>query len=184
MRVVKKCSSILLTLLLAIAALSVGAQTSDHNQRSLTQADIFEKIKLLKGSYLEDEVPEDAARVTYEHWSRDSAVMEAWEMPTKREFTIFHMDNEKLVATHYCGGNIQVTLDLVWPAQNDTYEFRARYVSNHASSDAPYNSGFSYKFQDDGDIWRNEYWITAGETSESALTLVKQPELASGRDGN
>lgn len=164
-----------LSLLATLGLLFTSPLSATESQdAALTQAAVFEKIKKLEGYYLEDEVPENAAKVTYELWSRDTAVMEIWQMPTKREFTVFHMDGDKLVATHYCGNRIQVTMDLVWPAQNDTYEFKARYVSNHAGPDAPYNSGFSYRFLEDGNIWRNEAWTTAGKTNEGALTLVKQ----------
>jgi len=146
----------------------------------ITQRDIFERFQQLSGSYVENPAAgqeDNVAEVEYALWSRDSAVVESWTMPTKREMTVFHMDNEQLVATHYCGAGIQVTMHLEWPMQDDELIFKARYVSNHSNPDAAFNSGFGYRFMPNGDIVRSEVWTTAGEDSHSSITLERQVDL-------
>ena len=161
-------------------ATAAPAQASNTATAPESQAEVFEQFKALEGRYLEDAEPESQAKVEYQLWSRDTAVMEIWNMPTKREFTVFHMDGDKLVATHYCGNRIQVTMDMVWPAEDGEYKFKARYVSNHASPDAPYNSGFSYRFHANGNVWRNEQWTTAGKMVEGDQMLIRQADSSGG----
>lgn len=157
---------------ISAALFGLTLASAAHGQAPESQQEVFDQLSALEGAYEEQGAePEATAKVDYQQWSRGSAIVETWQMPTKREFTVFHMDNDKLVATHYCGAKIQITMDLVWPIEDDVIAFKPRYLSNLSSPDAAYNSGFGYKINEDGTIWRNEFWTVEGKESESSLTL-------------
>ncbi|MBX2846845.1 MAG: hypothetical protein KTR16_00880 [Acidiferrobacterales bacterium] len=157
---------LLITFLIANPAIAKGQ----------SQAELFEQLKSFIGTYNVKSEGSDSL-VFYKLIARGSVLMETWYANTdNEEITLFHMDNDKLVATHYCGIGTQVTMGL--EASNNkgalNFDFRFKSATNLASINARHNSGFTYTFSDSQEVVREEIWKNGDETSSSFLTLIKK----------
>ena len=170
----------LLAMLLFSRTVSTPLTTQHSTADAASVSDIdakqaFARFRQLVGHFRTVEEPEDAARVVYELWSRDTALMEQWHMADgTKEFTVFSMDGDDFIATHFCAIGVQSTMQLQMPVTNGRYEFKIVAARNLPNPGAMHNSGFSYTFHDDGSITRREYWTKKGEISESLLEIVRE----------
>ncbi|MFK8015988.1 MAG: hypothetical protein AB8G17_11180 [Gammaproteobacteria bacterium] len=160
-----------------VATSAVAGQPETTPVTNIEHSAVFDKMKALVGEYQEVADADESARVSYQLISNGSALTETWNMASgKKELTVFHMDQDELVATHYCAANIQSTMALSSLSEDGVYNFRLRSISNLPSAESPHNSGFGYRFSDDKEIFRNEIWSRAGEESVSDLMLARLPE--------
>lgn len=158
------------------ATLPPVAHAGDTNTPT-SQAEHFETLKSLIGTYRETGEPEKAYTVDYSLISRDSAITEMWNsLKGRQELSVFHMNNGVLTATHYCASGAQSTLKLIDTGEDGVLTFKLRSISNLTADDKPHVSGFSYSFKDNTRIERSETWSKAGEESHSATTLVRLQE--------
>ena len=149
-----------------LAQTEIGARKVQDQNHDAQWA--FDKLRALAGVYRTAEEPTKAARIEYELWSKDSAVVEKWLMASgSREFTVFYMDGEELLATHYCAIGVQSTMRLKTPVENQTCEFDVIATTNLTSQASAHNSGFDYRFNVDGSIDRREVWTKNGKQTES-----------------
>ena len=82
----------------------------DENGESLTPTQQFELIRSWEGRW---QVAESAAlQIVFESTGRGSAMVERWETAAgPHSLTIYHMDGDAVVATHYCPQGNQPRLE-------------------------------------------------------------------------
>jgi hypothetical protein len=94
------------TLLLAAILTAVVTFAESESQTTITPKAAFEKLKGLAGEWHGTEGEKDKghpAAVTYRTTSGGSAVMETLFPGSDHEMvTLYHLDGDKLVLTHYC----------------------------------------------------------------------------------
>lgn len=147
-------------------------QSSVFAVENTNASDVFEDFKKLVGTYTKKKGA-DGGRIYYRLIANNSALLEEWKSASGREeLTIFHMNNDDLMATHYCAANIQSTMKLVWPPQGRKLEFKLHSVSNLKTPESPHNSGFAYEFTEDGKIYRDEYWMKNSVQEHSSQVLI------------
>lgn len=135
----------------------------------------FHKMKSLVGTYDEVDKNGEGARIDYKLISRDSALVENWTFANgKSEMTVFHMDNGKLIATHYCASGIQSTMTLENDSTPEAYNFTLRSATNFPDKSKAHNSGFGYNLSDLSSIDRTEIWTKDGEESLSEITMKRR----------
>ena len=85
----------LVGLVFAIASLpAIGAEP--------TASAVFESLKTLAGDWHSTDSA-NATRVNYKVIANGSTLVESWTMsPTRQSMTVYTMDGERLLATHYC----------------------------------------------------------------------------------
>lgn len=68
----------------------------------LSARGVFEQLKSLAGQWRSAD-PARPTRVTIEAIANGSSLVETWTMsPTRRSMTVYTMDGDRLLATHYC----------------------------------------------------------------------------------
>lgn len=128
----------------------------------------FEKIKSLTGEWTGKMSGGMAATSTFRVTAGGSAVMQMLGEGTDMEMpTIFHMDGDRLMATHYCAAKNQPRMVLV-PAGGDgnTLKFDFLDVTNLRSPEDGHMRRVTFTFIDQ-DHFRQE-WTSREKGKESA----------------
>lgn len=153
--------NILKTTVLAMALLPAASMASpDTTPRILTPSEQFESIRSWEGRW---EVAETTAlRIVFEATARGSAMVERWETSAGlHSMTIYHMDGEELIATHYCPQGNQPRLESREAASGEV-RFAFRDVTD----------------LDAGEAHAHALWFTPG-----ADGTLQRSEVYRGEDG-
>jgi hypothetical protein len=104
-------SNILETAVLAMALLPAASMASpDTTPRLLTPSEKFESIRSWEGRWQVAETT--ALHIVFEATARGSAIVERRETSAGlHSMTIYHMDGEAVIATHYCPQGNQPRLE-------------------------------------------------------------------------
>ena len=136
-----------------------------------TSAMRFETITALAGEW---QVQEHASlRIVFEPTAGGSVIIERWMAGERmHSLTIYHIDGERLIATHYCPQGNQPRL-----ASTDSDNSKIRFSFLDATGLDPnesYQHDLSLERNADGTVSRAEtYWGPDGAGEESTLTLVR-----------
>ncbi len=132
----KKVTSVLLVIgLTLLAGSAVAGEPVEDSQA-------FEKLKTLAGTW-DVKTPGGEETITYRVASAGSVVIEELFPGTDHEMmTVYHMDGDELVATHYCaaGNQPRFKLDLA-TSTGDTLAFGFNGGSNMKPSDGHIHQG-------------------------------------------
>lgn len=90
----------------------------------------FDALKPLVGTWRPADKPDTPMRVSFELIANDSVLVEHWRSPTHRSMTVYHLDGETLLATHYCPQGNQPRLALLRTETDGTLRFVFRDGSN------------------------------------------------------
>src|SRR5262245_40955500 len=92
------------TLVLALAALTAGAARPAIAQSIPLRPDqAFQSLKALVGDWQGRTAEGRTFLVSYRLIANDTVLVESWTMsPTRTSMTVYHMDGDALIATHYC----------------------------------------------------------------------------------
>ena len=72
----------------------------------------LERLSTLEGSWKVAD-SDEPFRITIEKTANDSVLLETWFVgENKHSLTVYHMDNERLIATHYCPQGNQPRLEM------------------------------------------------------------------------
>jgi hypothetical protein len=98
--------------------------------------------------------------------------MENWQFRGTDALTLYHLDNETLMATHYCPLCNQPRLDLT---EVRGRHFRFSYVSatNLVSRDKEHQHAFEIKLIDKQNFWRSESYLEGGTQTSEAITYTR-----------
>ncbi len=137
-------------------------------------AQALEKIKSLEGSWQTATTEGAAVKITFRKVAGGSAVME--EMSYGNMVTVYHLDGDKLVMTHYCAGNNQPHMGSKGlSSDGNSIDFDLQGVGNLADPKGMHMSDLVIRFVDADTI--TERWThSAGgrnEPMEFKITRVK-----------
>lgn len=151
-------------------ALAGNAPVMAEEVRS-TSSGQFETIAALTGEW---QVAEHASlRIVFEPTAGGSVIIERWMRGERmHSLTIYHIDGERLIATHYCPQGNQPRLAA---AASDNGEIRFTFLdATGLDPNESYQHDLSLERNADGTVSRAEtYWGPDGAGEESTLTLVR-----------
>ena len=131
----------------------------------------FETIAALTGEW---QVQEHATlRIVFEPTAGGSVIIERWMRGERmHSLTIYHLDGERLIATHYCPQGNQPRLAAT---ASDNGEIRFTFLdATGLDPDESYQHDLSLERNADGTVSRAEtYWGPNGAREESTLTLMR-----------
>lgn len=164
-----------------------GQQVQDHERA-------FERLKGLEGEYVVGNPARPSATVVFRGIARGTALQEEWSWPGgARELTVFFMDNGTLRATHYCHSGVQSTMTLQEVTLQEvalqetlsggSLVFGITSATNLPSPAAAHNTAFSYAFDSNASVRRNEQWTQDGRVTSSNVELVRRPQRVDGETG-
>ncbi len=136
-----------------------------------TSAMRFETITALTGEW---QVQEHASlRIVFEPTAAGSVIMEKWMRGERmHSLTIYHLDDERLIATHYCPQGNQPRLAAT---ASDNGKIRFSFLdATGLDPNESYQHDLSLERNADGTVSRAEtYWGPDGAGEETTLTLVR-----------
>jgi hypothetical protein len=138
----------------------------------MTHFSYFNTLVSLTGHWTGKAQDGQMLRVAYSLHANNSVLMEHWQLRNTDALTLYHLDNDKLMATHYCPLCNQPRLDLV-DVQDAMLRFACVSVTNLRSSFEEHQHAFEIKLIDQAHFWRSESYIAAGALTTQALTYVR-----------
>jgi hypothetical protein len=116
---------------------------ANANQPSL---DALERLSTLEGSWQVAD-SDGSLKITFEKTANDSVLLETWFVgENKHSLTAYHMDNERLIATHYCPQGNQPRLEMQPQLDSDQISFKQFDATNmkEATQSHQHTLGFDF----------------------------------------
>lgn len=165
-----------LALLLALAALPAPPAAAGDGSDA---AGAFAALKGLEGTWQSTSASGEQGSLEYEVVAGGSAVVETFVSPQHGEenamVTVYHLDGDDLVLTHYCMAGNQPTMRAA-AIDGDEVRFELDHVSNLASPGAGHMARAVFRFQ--GPDRYTSAW-TFRQGGEDAYTEVFEVERLS-----
>ena len=145
---------------------------------NLSKAEMcFKRLQSLTGSWKisDPQTPSKAAfRISYKLISRDSALVETFGDPDGPVTeTVYHLDGENLMATHYCAQGNQPRLRLQGESTDTALHFSFLDITNLKHAEDSHLIDLRFSWRTDGKIEREETYIEAGKKDVSTLLFER-----------
>ena len=138
-------------------------------------ADQFEKIKSLAGEWQGTRAMDGkTVNATYELVSNGSTVMETL-MPADEPnmVTMYHLNGDKLMMTHYCAVNNQPRMESV-SSEGGMVKFALKDITNLAKEEDGHMVGMSIAFKDDDHITHTWTFKQEGKEMPGDIVLERK----------
>ena len=138
--------------------------------------DAFDKMKSLVGVWHKVGVEEPKLTVSFELIANSSVLVETWSYKgEKHSFTLYHLDNESLLATHYCPQGNQPRLKLAKNSTSNNLRFNFFDATNliNLSDSHQHSLGFQLS-KNLTKILRKESYLSDSGENFSELLLVRK----------
>jgi hypothetical protein len=136
----------------------------------------FEKLKSLAGEWEGKASTGETARVSYQIVSGGSAVMETiHEKNGPGMITVYHLDGEAIMVTHYCSVGNQPRMRAV-PPQGEVKSLKFSFVdvTNLAKPSAGHMKSLTLTFQDADHIKQEWTYSDGGKDATEVFTLERK----------
>lgn len=156
---------------LAVALFGTGAQAEHAQHAAPTPHAAFAKLKALAGTWDANVMTPDGQKtaITFKVSANGTVVQETLFAGTPHEMiTMYTVDGDSVVATHFCAGDNQPTLRLNADESNEN-QLVFDFVGVRGRNTKTYINGVTMKFGADGKV--HEAWRSTGETPELSLYL-------------
>ena len=145
-----------------------------HLEYPQKQIDIFKQLCTLQGDWKEDASNKNVL-INYRMSAHDSVLVEKWNWPEKaiEALTLYHMDGNVLMATHYCpmGNQPKLIVDF-----EDTTKitFKMKSITNLPNPEVGHNIEFWMRLIDSNSFIRSETYEERNvlETIESRYIRI------------
>jgi hypothetical protein len=139
----------------------------------------FQSLKALVGDWQGRTAAGRTFLVNYRLIANDTVLVESWSMsPTRTSMTVYHMDGDALIATHYCPQGNQPRLQYRPDLSGQRLHFAFRDATNLTDADAAHQHAFWIEIAPGANAFtRDETYLENGEAgSETATyTRIRQP---------
>lgn len=129
----------------------------------LDHTEIFESLKKLVGDWRGINEAGEPVLIKYSLSANDSALVEAWKFDNGMDaLTMFHMNGNTLMATHFCpiGNQPRFVLDIKSPRGFLKFEFLD--ATNLANIKDPHGHAFDMRMNDANTLERTETYVEDG----------------------
>jgi hypothetical protein len=137
----------------------------------------FDRLKELAGAWKlvnPKSVSQEAFRISYRPISRDTALVETYGNPAGSVTeTIYHLNGDRLMATHYCAQGNQPRLLLVGDSTTAVLHFAFLDVTNLKKPNASHLVDMRFTFLPEGRLQREETYLEDGQKDVSTLLLKR-----------
>ena len=141
----------------------------------MNHAETFERLKTLVGRWSGTTDTGRTIDVAYKLVANNTVLVETWELAPQREsLTLYHMDNGKLIATHYCPIGNQPRLELQ-DGRDETYTFAFVSASNLPAAGHARQTRFELRLKNDGTFWRSETYTEENDSISESADYVRTP---------
>ncbi len=172
-----------LAILLITAAASARQGLATSAATQLRAPAVFEQLKSLAGEWKGTTAKGRQLSVSYRLTAGGTVLVETWTLGSGREsMTVYHLDRDDLVATHYCPIGNQPTLRLKLPAAPTRFDFAFSSATNLPDPKAAHQDSFTVELLGPHRFTRSETYVEAGagEPEAATYTRVDQVSVESG----
>jgi len=160
-----------LALLLAVTLPATAGATE-------SAASAFKQLKSLLGEWEGKFDDGRAHSVSYRLTAGGSVLVETWTLgPGRESMTMYHLDGDQLLATHYCPQGNQPRLQWVPGDDPKTLSFAFRDGTNLHVTDGSHQHAFWIRLQDEASYVRDETYVTNDSTPAELAALVPGPGI-------
>ncbi len=158
-----------LVLVLALMAVSaVGLATSKSQPQ-------FDKLKALAGNWEGKATDGKPVHISYKVVSGGSAVMESIaETPGNEMVTLYHLDGDRLMMTHYCTAGNQPRMKADATSSPSAIKFTLVDVTNLSAPDAGHMQAHSIMWKDADHVTQHWTWREKGQDKTETFELARQ----------
>ena len=130
---------------------------------SKSPTEVFDHFKTLVGEWVGTTNDGRELGVKYTLSANDTVLVETWALrPNLDALTLYHMNGDDLMATHYCPLGNQPRLRLN-SSENGVYYFEFVSATNLESMDEEHNHSFEFQMLGPDQFLRSESYVKAGE---------------------
>jgi hypothetical protein len=168
--------SAMLALTASVGALGASSSRAYAQPGPLRPDQAFQTLKSFVGDWQGVTATGRQILVSYRLTANDTVLVESWTMsPTRQSMTVYHMDGEALIATHYCPQGNQPRLQYRPDTSNERLHFTFRDATNLPDPNAAHQHEFWIRRHADGSVARNETYIENGEPGSETTTFTRLP---------
>lgn len=143
----------------AVAALCVGADASAAEPAS----GAFDELKRLVGTWRPADQPDSKLRIEFALTAGDTVLKEFWEAPGHSSMTVYHLDGEILLATHYCPRGNQPRLAMTGRDEEGALRFEFRDGTGLDEAGEFYEQVLTLRVDEEGQLTRGEVYAEFGK---------------------
>lgn len=161
--------------LFALAAvLAACASPATAQPGPLRPDQAFQALKSFVGDWQGVTESGRAFLVSYRLIANDTVLVESWTLsPTRTSMTVYHMDGDALIATHYCPQGNQPRLQYRPETSNERLHFTFRDATNLSAPNTAHQHEFWIRRHADGTFARNETYLENGEAGSETATYAR-----------
>ncbi|MFL5328978.1 MAG: hypothetical protein ACJ8C4_08675 [Gemmataceae bacterium] len=156
-------------------ALSAGLLVATNDVKSRNDpSEVFDRLKTLVGDWEGTFPGGKTHRINIRLTAGDTVLVETWALgPNRESMTLYHMDDESLVATHYCPQGNQPRLQYVPAGDGDKFNFRFRDGTNlKRSKGTSHQHLFWIQLLDEKTFLRSELYVKNGSNDAEVGKLA------------
>ena len=149
--------------------------------------DVFKQLGGLTGTWTGHSANGRAYTVSFRHTAADSVLVETWTLGSGREsMTLYALDGNRLLATHYCPQGNQPRLEYVGADSHGRWQFRFVDGTNLHVKGSSHQQAFWIRVGKDGTFERGETYVDNDSVVTEAVTEgapVRYTRIADSRTG-
>lgn len=152
--------------------LSAVSTPSMAEQAQVTAVSQFRKMTTLAGEWTTQEHP--SLRIIFELTAGGTVVVERWMVGERmHSMTVYHLDRDALMATHYCPQGNQPRLIMDSDSSENHVSFSFYDSTNLENLEQSHQHQLSFDFSSTGQITRGEAYRAGISSSHSEMVLVR-----------
>jgi hypothetical protein len=148
-----------ITLLVTLLSL-----TAVKGADQVTPGAVFTQLQTLVGTWEGKTEKGRVLKVSYRLTANDTVLIETWTLGPKREsLTLYHLDNESLIATHYCALGNQPRLRLKEGGNASSFTFDFVSATNLPKPEIAHQHQFEIEILQANSFARSETYLENGK---------------------
>lgn len=158
---------------LALMFLFANPIDAKDNFNAKTQ---FSELKFLVGVWVEEGSKTSNFEIVFELTANNTTLIETWlNKGKKHSLTVYHLDGNSVIATHYCPQGNQPRLELVESSTGSSLFFKFRDATNLISPDHSHQHSLNFDLSKmPNKIVRGESYLSKAGEKASKLVLVRK----------
>lgn len=162
----------LLLIPIFILSISISARANDK----IDAPEIFSQMKSLVGVWEKEGATDSKFNISFELTANDTTLIETWNYKGKKHsLTLYHLNGNNLMATHYCPQGNQPRLHLSNDATLNNISFNYFDATNLESLEDSHQHSLGFEIYESSDkIHRKETYLNKSGEEASELILVRK----------
>lgn len=139
---------------------------------------VFDSLKQLAGDWKSTKASSHTT-VNYRVIANGSTLVESWTMsPTRQSMTVYTLDGDRLIATHYCPQGNAPRLQLTQTDDDGTHQFLFFDGANLQDPAGSHEHAFRIRLDASGMLTRNEVYLRNGATYDPKTDVSEDETFA------